>query len=316
MKQKFEQQIHDIEKRFPDWVLYGRKIDIPLQQQERMQKLITRLRDQLNQFNFELFIKIMGDKEYNTQIYYDNFKTFNQTWDFDEAEWDRLRAPIPELQRFFEGSEHTHEKKKAIEEIIIFAIFLQATHDFFCASPHGGHYFYLLDNLSYKCNPTAYKLLTSLNYIALWLVLSSLIIIPLAVPLMFCPPLLAGLLGTLLILVLFVSPAASFVYSIWDNTADRRWGTNWAYPLPMYATDNGPKSRDLHPYTTGIFPSFFDYPEIPGGSSFKAMNRLGFFPFKEIANEVIAVAKRKDEETCDMSEMDIDKFFADLPNPS
>jgi hypothetical protein len=152
-------------------------------------------------------------------------------------------------------------------------------------------YFELLDNLSYKCNPTVYKLLSSLNEIALWLVLSSLIIIPLAVPLMLCPPLWAGILSTFLILVFFVPPALTSVCSICGSAADQRWGTNWAYPLPINATEYLPKEWGIHPYEIGIFPSLFGRPAIPAGSSFKAMNRLGFFPFKETANEAIEIAE-------------------------
>jgi hypothetical protein len=345
MKEKLEQQIQEIAN-FPENLKKEHGLDtIWLTQQNKTIKHLTdSLRAEVNKMDFELFRKVMGDKVYNTEICYNGQDIFQS-----DKSWNQLGKPYPseepiqELKDFFASPNELQANKRKIEEIIIFAIFLQATWDFYrqlelraktglvsdewrrnpLVVPEMGrtdaacrafyYYFTLLDNFSYKCNPTAYKLLTALNYTALYLVVSALFIGPFSCLLIGLPPLSIALLLTMMVALCFVIPMSltmSQLLPVWtkdglkENAIDEHWGKNWAYLLPNLRAGISREERCCcNPADVGIFPfiqSFSldaTYQFAPVGASFKAMNHLGFFSFKETANEAIEIAERVLENT-------------------
>lgn len=333
MKQKFETQIKEISE-LPERIRKKQTLDTTAaltQQEQRIKELTNRLREQVEKLNFELFTQIMGDELYDATMYYDYYSS--TTRGMPEAALKHLfkiPIPIPKLGDFFKNPHYSAQQKKAIEEIIIFAIFLQATSDFYkkleeCSDIYLNYvlgnsscsdneatpritygislnYLHLLDNLSYKCNPTVYRLLSALNHIAFWLVLSFLFTLPFALPVMLMsPPLYLVSMAVIWMFVFVCTTTLSLIgmLPLWtekngweESRIHSKWGTNWAHPLPCPVINSSHGFTTTNPTQIGIFPSAFARPAIPAGSSFKAMNRLGFFPFKETANEAIAVAEK------------------------
>lgn len=176
-------------------------------------------------------------------------------------------------------------------------------------------YLGILDNMAYKYHPDAYRFLSFLAAFP----------IALGVPLtatfactMLLSPLLIGLWAYIHWNMLFlIAPVgiASFIFLFFfvvyslncvlcpilfpSKEIQTRWNLNWAYRLPEGAIeeDVGPTS----PKDIGISAPISIPPNAEGfginirkaspGASFKAMNQLGFFPFKETAKKVMEVTE-------------------------
>lgn len=183
------------------------------------------------------------------------------------------------------------------------------------------NYFDILDNIAYKCNPDAYKRLSFLSLLPISLgssfaaMLACMVLFsPLFIGVwaivhwnmlfLIAPATIAGFvfLGSLTLLVQnYIGP--TLFLDAYDHPTDRIpacWNLNWAYRLPERALEGHEWGLPVSPKDIGISAPLFFPPNFlrfgfniraaSPGASFKAMNRSGFFSFKETAVKATEVA--------------------------
>lgn len=174
------------------------------------------------------------------------------------------------------------------------------------------NYLYILDNIAYKCRPDAYKLLSFLvalpisagislaPAVGFAILFSPFMIIGIisgwGIPCVIVPIVGAGCVFLLAFAFLGLGKVCSILFT--HERIEARWNRNWAYRLPECAIQDLKETNA--PTDFGIFPAVLSLPphskafnitkDFPG-TSFKAMNRLGFFPFKETATKAIEIAE-------------------------